>query len=168
MAIKMTERQQAALLKAIDTSGVFVTCGSKQNTNIMSTHWGSAGKFWNRQVFVLPVRQNKLSHRLLDETKCFAISVPVKDMRKEIIECDHLSGYDSNKFETLRLHPRRAKKIPTYTISECGLFIECRVIYAADMQREHLDERLFGEIYEGKAFHTMYFGEIVESYYAEE
>ena len=103
----MTDRQRTQLLKAIRQSGVFITCGQRDKTNIMSTHWGSLGTFWNRPVFILPVRKSKLSHALIDENGCFAISVPIKDMRNEIVICDHLSGYDVNKFESLHLHPKR-------------------------------------------------------------
>ena len=74
----MTDNQRTRLLKAIRQSGVFVTSGMREKTNIMSTHWGSLGTFWNRPVFILPVRKSKLTHALIDETGCFAISVPVK------------------------------------------------------------------------------------------
>lgn len=160
----MTDRQRTQLLKAIRQSGVFITCGQRDKTNIMSTHWGSLGTIWNRPVFILPVRKSKLSHALIDENGCFAISVPIKDMRNEIVICDHLSGYDVNKFESLHLHPKRAKKIPTYTISECGLFLECKVIYKTDMQREQLDDKLREDMYSQKDFHTMYFAEVVAAY----
>ncbi len=161
---RMTDNQRVRLLKAIRQSGIFVTSGHKEKVNIMSTHWGSLGTFWNKPVFILPVRKSKLTHSLIDETGCFAISVPAKDMRNEIIMCDHLSGYDSNKFESLHLHPKRTKKIPTYTISECGLFLECKVIYKTDMQREQLDDKLREEMYSQKDFHTMYFAEVVAVY----
>lgn len=159
----MSVKQRAMLLNALKNSGVFVTCG-KTTHNIMSTHWGTMGTFWNKDVFVLPVRQSKLSHQIIDETKSFAISVPIKDMRKEIMACDHMSGYDINKFEKLHLHPARAKRIPTYTISECGLFFECKVIYAADMEASQLCGELYNEMYDGKDFHTMYFAEIIDVY----
>ena len=160
----LTDARQVQVRKAIRRSGVFITCGVKEKTNIMSTHWGSLGIFWNKPVFVLPVRKSKLSHALIDENGCFAVSVPVKDMSQEIAVCDHLSGYDGNKFDTLHLHPKRAKKISTYVINECGLFLECKVLYKTDMQREQLDEELMEEMYAQKDFHTMYFAEVVACY----
>lgn len=161
--VSMTIKQRAMLLNALKNSGVFVTCG-KTTHNIMSTHWGTMGTFWNKDVFVLPVRKSKLSHEIIEQTKSFAISVPVKDMRQEIMKCDHMSGYNHNKFESLHLHPARARRIPTYTISECGLFFECKVIYEADMDAIHLDDELYKEMYQEKDFHTMYFAEILDVY----
>lgn len=159
----MTDKQKATLMTALRTSGVFITSGDEE-PNVMSTHWGALGPFWNKDTFILPVRRSKLCHDLIEQTKCFAISIPIKDMRNEIIQCDHLSGYFVNKFEELNLHPARAKSIPTYVLSECGLIIECKVIFSADMVREQLDPVLSEEMYSCKDFHTMYFGEIVDIY----
>lgn len=159
----MTDKQKLTLMTAIRTSGIFVTSGLEK-PNVMSTHWGTLGCMWNRDVFVLPVRASKLSHDLIGESKCFALSVPIKDMRNEIIQCDHLSGYFINKFEELHLHPRRAKRIPTYVLSECGLILECKVLFTADMTREQVDPQLRSEMYSCKDFHTTYFAEIVEVY----
>ena len=157
-------KHKATLLNAINTSGVFISAG-KTTPNIMSSHWGSLGVFWNRDVFVLPIRKNKLTHEIIDVTKSFAISVPIKDMRNQIVLCDHLSGYGTNKFEKLHLHPARARKIPTYTVSECGLFFECRVIFwADDMSPGQVDPTLMNEMYLGKEFHTFYFGQIIDAY----
>lgn len=159
----ITTAQHKTLMSALRLSGVFVTTGL-ENPNVMSTHWGTMGTLWNNSVFVLPVRPSKLSHDLIEQNKCFAISVPKKDMRNEIIQCDHLSGFFTNKFEALHLHPKRARSINTYILSECGLILECKVVFSADMTREQLDPELRAEMYSCKDFHTMYFGEIVAAY----
>ncbi|MCL2797843.1 MAG: hypothetical protein FWD58_07305, partial [Firmicutes bacterium] len=117
----VSAKHKAILLNAIKTSGVFITAG-KTTPNIMSSHWGSLGVFWNRDVFVLPIRKHKMTHEIIDVTKSFAVSVPIKDMRQQIIQCDHFSGYAMNKFEKLHLHPTRARKVPTFVVGECGLF----------------------------------------------
>jgi len=157
-------KQRAALLSAVKTSGVFITAG-QTTPNIMSSHWGTVGTLWNRDVFVLPIRKSKMTHAIIDETKSFAISVPIKDMRNQIFLCDHLSGFDANKFEKLHLHPARARKIPAYTVAECGLFFECKVIYwADDMSPSQVDPELMREMYDGKDFHTLYFGQIIDAY----
>ena len=163
-AFSVPQKYKTMLLNAVGTSGVFISAG-KTTPNIMSTHSGSLGTLWNRDVFILPIRKNKMTHEIIDATKSFAISVPTKDMRNQIIQCDHLSGYGANKFERLHLHPARAKKIPAFTVAECGLFFECKVIFwADDMSPSQLDPRLMTEMYEGKDFHTFYFGEIINAY----
>lgn len=161
--MELTEAQKKTLSTALKQSGVFITSGLER-PNVMSTHWGALGNFWNKQIFILPVRPSKLSHDLIDETKTFAVSVPIKDMRNEIIQCDHLSGFYTNKFEVLNLHPRRAKNIDTYVLGECGLILECRVVFSADMSRDQVDPSLRSEMYSCKDFHTMYFAEVIDAY----
>lgn len=144
-------------------SGLFVTCG-KDKPNVMTTHMGALGSIWHKQVFILPVRAGKLSHEILGETKSFAISVPTTDMSQEIMLCDSMSGYAVNKFDALRLHPKRARHIPAYVLGECGLVLECKVVYTASAEGLFVDEMLKAEMYRGKQYHTMFFGEIVDCY----
>lgn len=162
--MNLTGEQRKKLIGALSSSGLFITCG-KEKPNIMSTHWGALGSFWNKQVFILPIRTGKLSHEIIDKTKSFAISVPKTDMSREIMLCDSMSGYSVNKFETLHLHPKRARKIPTYVLSECGLILECKVIYVASAgSGDYVDEKLRADYYDNKEFHSVYFGEISDCY----
>lgn len=161
--MNLVEGQIKTLMSNIRTSGVFITSGSSR-PNVMSTHWGGIGTFWNEQVFVLPIRPSKLSHWLIDEGKCFAINVPKKDMANEIFLCDHLSGYHVNKFEELHLMPKRAQSIDSYVLAECGLIVECRVLFSSEMTREKTDAHLLEDMYKEKDFHTMYFGKIENVY----
>lgn len=159
----MNEKQREQVMKAIDTSGVFVTCGVKRS-NVMTTHWGCLGKLWNRDVFILPVRGAKLSHEIIEETQAFAVSVPTKDMRNEIAMCDHISGFYVNKFEELRLHPKRARKIDAYVLGECGLIVECKVAATIDLNADNVAKQICEDMYSGADFHTLYIGEVVDVY----
>ena len=159
----ISERDLQKLMTTMNTCGLFVTCGIEPH-NVMSTHWGSVGTMWNRDIFVLPVRGSKLSHTIISKTGEFAVCMPIKDMRDEIMLCDHLSGYRSNKFNELHLHPKRARLIEAYVLAECGLVLECRVVFSADMSKDQLDAGLFREMYEHKDFHTLFFAEILDCY----
>lgn len=159
----LTSEQKSTVMRALKSSGLFISCG-KENPNLMSTHWGAFGSFWNKEIFILPVRPGKLSYETIEKTKSFAVSVPVTDMRNEIIRCDHMSGYTVNKFEALQLHPKRTRKIDTYSLRECGLILECKVIFSASAENAYVDPALDADMYANKAYHTMYFGEIVDCY----
>lgn len=161
--MKISEKQIQKLMTTMHTCGLFVTCGTNP-PNVMSTHWGAFGSFWNRRVFALPVRTSKMSHDIIEQNKSFAVCVPIKDMRDEIVMCDHLSGFFTNKFEELHLHPKKARTIDSYVLAECGLILECNVLFAADMVRDQVDKHLLEEMYSCKDFHTMYFGEVVDVY----
>lgn len=159
----MTEKQRVTLMSALRTSGVFVTCGIRKS-NVMTTHWGSIGVLWNRDVFLLPVRESKLSNEIIRTNGSFALSVPVKDMRNEIAICDHISGFTVNKFEELHLHPKRANKIDAYILGECGLIVECKIAAVIDLTADNLSESIYKDMYAHADFHTLYIGEIVEAY----
>lgn len=158
-----TDKQLQKVMTAMNTCGLFVTCGIEPH-NVMSTHWGAIGVLWNKDVFILPVRGSKFSHSIIDKEKAFAVNVPIKDMRDEIAMCDHLSGYNSDKFAVLNLHPKRARHIPAYVLAECGLVLECRVLFVADMTKESVAHSLELDMYEHRDFHTLYFGEIADCY----
>lgn len=125
----LTDKQAAELSSKLQSTGVFVTCG-KSTPNIMVTHLGALGKLWGHSVFMLPIRSSKYSYQIVTQTKSFALNVPARDMRTEIALCDTISGFKCNKFETLGLHPKRAKSIEAYILGECGLIVECNVIAA--------------------------------------
>ena len=97
----MTDRQRNLVLNAIKMGGVFVTCGSGDKVNIMNTRWGTLGRMWNRDVFVLPVRKKKLSHDLIDKNKCFVVNVPTTDMNALLYKCSSMSGREIDKFKEL-------------------------------------------------------------------
>lgn len=123
----ISDKDRTTLLNQLNANGIFVTCG-RQTPNIMVTHNGTLGKLWGRDVFLLPVKSNKYSYQIITNTKSFVLNVPARDMRDEISRCDVISGFKHNKFEELRLHPKRARKAEAYVLGECGLIVECNVI----------------------------------------
>ncbi|MDR1138832.1 MAG: flavin reductase [Clostridiales bacterium] len=162
----ITQKQIDKTERALIEQGLFVTCGNK-TPNLMSTHWGGFGYFFNRWLFILPVRNNKLSHEIIEQTQEFGVSVPYKDLRDAIVKTDITSGRTHNKFVELHLHPIKAKKIDTYLIGDCGLHIECKVIHTSNIARNNISQHLNEQMYHNKDYHTMYYGEIVDIYETE-
>lgn len=160
MSNVLSEKDRIALMSSVMSTGVFVTCGTK-TPNIMVTHWGTVGSLWGRDVFILPIRSVKYSYKIVTDTGSFALNVPARDMRTEISLCDTMSGFKTNKFQTLGLHPKRAKEIDAYVLGECGLIVECKVI--ATVPPENLENRVDG-LFVNKCPHTLFVGEAVKSY----
>ncbi|MDE7463560.1 MAG: flavin reductase [Clostridiales bacterium] len=156
----LSDKDSAALMTAMNTAGVFVTCGL-ETPNIMVTHWGALGKLWGKQIFSLPIRSTKYSYRIVKETKSFAVNVPARDMRTEISLCDTISGFKVNKFETLNLHPKRARSIDAYVLGECGLIVEYKVI--AIIPPESIDKQI-DDLFVSSRPHTLFVGEVVDAY----
>lgn len=158
--IALTDKQSTELMKSLQSTGVFVTCG-KSTPNIMVTHLGTAGKLWGKQVFMLPIRSSKYSYQIVSQTKSFALNVPARDMRTEISLCDTISGFKCNKFETLGLHPKRAKSIEAYVLGECGLIVECAVVAA--IPPENVTPLADG-LFDTTRAHTLFVGEVINAY----
>lgn len=156
----LTDKQAAELSSKLQSTGVFVTCG-KSTPNIMVTHLGTLGRLWGRSVFMLPIRSSKYSYQIVTQTKSFALNVPARDMRTEIALCDTISGFKCNKFETLGLHPKRAKSIEAYILGECGLIVECNVI--ATIPPESVTP-LVPSLFDTARAHTLFVGEIANAY----
>lgn len=157
---ELSAKDQTLLTNTLHETGVFVTCGL-ETPNIMVTHWGALGSFWGRDVFMLPIRSCKYSYQIVTKTKSFALNVPSRDMRTEISLCDTLSGLKCNKFETLGLHPKRARGIDSYILGECGLIVECNVV--AVIRPENIEQQVDGLI-TSKRPHTLFVGEISDAY----
>lgn len=159
----MTERQISIAQNALEMSGLFITAG-KEDTNVMTTHWGGFTQMWNRQVFVLPVRKKKYTHELIEKNKCFVINVPHLGLDDAIYECDHLIGRDIDKFTELGLTTRPAKSVPTVVVKECRLVIECKVIMKSEMDKKYLDKVIAQDMYINKETHTLFFGQVINCY----
>lgn len=156
----LTDKDRQAILSNLDATGLFVTCG-RETPNIMVTHWGTLGKLWGRDVFLLPIRSNKYSYRIVTQTQSFALNVPARDMRREISLCDTMSGFKYNKFEALGLHPKRARKIEAYVLGECGLIVECKVV--AVIPPESISPNI-PDLFQAPRAHTLFAGEIIDCY----
>ena len=156
----LTDKPAAELSRMLQSTGVFVTCG-KSTPNIMVTHLGALGRLWGRSVFMLPIRSSKYSYQIVTQTKSFALNVPARDMRTEIALCDTISGFKCNKFETLGLHPKRAKSIEAYILGECGLIVECNVIAAIPPESV---TPFVPNLFDAARAHTLFVGEIANAY----
>lgn len=156
----LSDKDFSALSAAIKSTGVFVTCG-RETPNIMVTHFGLSGELWGRQLFALPIRSSKFSYQIVSKTGSFALNVPKRDMRTEISLCDTVSGFKCNKFETLGLHPKRAKTIEAYILGECGLIVEYKVV--AVIPPENIEPRV-DKLFVSSRPHTLFLGEVSAAY----
>ncbi|MDR1094626.1 MAG: flavin reductase [Clostridiales bacterium] len=163
MAVKL-EKHLSEIYNAMRTSGLFLTSGSSRvNTTTMS--WGTFGRLWSRPTAIVPIRSRRYTYGLIEELGAFTISVPRKDLMKELAAAGALSGRDHDKFSELHLHPAKARRVDTYIVADCGLHLECRVVYKSSVVPESLNPEISKEIYgKGASPHTMFYGEILDLY----
>jgi len=161
----MLEKYLDEIYDAMRTSGVFFTAGVPvDGVNTTTITWGTFGRLWNRPIAIIPIRSRRYTYELVDKYGEFTISVPRKDLFKELSAAGSFTGRNRDKFTDLHLHPAKARKVNTYVISDCGLHIECRVIYRYPIVAENLDPVIEHEIYAVNAHHEMFYGEILDIY----
>lgn len=115
----MTDRQRNIIINAIKMGGVFVSCGTGDKVNIMNTRWGTIGRMWNRDVFVLPVRKKKYSHELISKNMSFVVNIPTNEMSSQLLRCSNMSGREYDKFKEFGFVPVPAKIVKSVGIAEC-------------------------------------------------
>lgn len=145
--------------------GVFLTVKNEDEVNTMTIGWGSIGIMWSKPVFMVPVRYSRYTYGLIDQSKDFTVSVPLKgNMAKELAYCGTKSGKDVDKFKELNLTAVDAKQVNTPIIGECQLHFECKIVYKQAMDPKMIDSTIKSINYANDNFHVLYYGEIVSCY----
>lgn len=160
----INEKYILETLKVMENSGVFLVSGNNP-PNLMTLGWGAFGNIWNRPVIITPVRYTRYTYDLLEKYHEFTISVPRKDLSNALLRCSQMTGRNTDKFKELHLHPTRTRMINTYIVADCGLHLECKVLYKGGMEGfNFIDEKMKNQFYMTKNYHTMFFSEIVAAY----
>lgn len=144
--------------------GIFLnTFSEKDNTMIIG--WGGITYYWNKPIFLVPVRTSRYTWKALNDTGVFTVSVPLGvDLKKEIAFCGGKSGRDFDKFQELNLTAIPGKKVSAPIVGECTLHYECKVVLKQTMDPSLLDASVKERHYKDGDFHTMFYGEIVDCY----
>lgn len=157
----------AALVAPQLPKGIFL-CVPGEAPNVMTIGWGGLAYYWRRDVFVVPVRQQRHTYPLLTKAGVFTLSVPQADtMQKELAQAGTLSGRDGNKFEAIGLKTKPGCQVDVPVVDGCALYLECRVLAHNAFAEESMDPAVVASSYPARDFHTLFYGEIVASYTGE-
>jgi len=158
----------ALATERMSNGGAFLSVGGDR-PNTMTIGWGSIGFYWDRPVFIALVRPSRHTFGMLNETRCFTVSVPTADpMRRQLTFAGTVSGRDVNKFEGHGLTSAPAQAVDAPIVRECGLHFECVVRLEQDMTADRMDADVRRAAYPSGDLHRMYFGEIVACYRTDE
>ena len=149
------------------------TSGDKFNSMVIG--WGHLGRLWNRPTFLVYVRQGRYTKPQLDKTGEFTISVPLDGPVPAIAKvCGAQSGYNIDKVKEAGLTLEEPEVIHTPGVKEYPLTLECKVLYAQDQDLSKIPADICAAMYPqdvpgtnpmaNRDFHTMYVGEIVDTY----
>lgn len=146
------------------SKGAFLTTKVGDKVNSMSIAWGSIGFMWNKPVFMVMVRPQRYTYGLIERSNEFTVTIPYKEVKKEIAFLGTKSGKTLNKLQELKINTIVGEKINTPVLDMKGMHFECKVVYKTEMTNNNLDPQIDTDKYPEKDYHILYFGEILSSY----
>lgn len=151
-------------------NGVFLTTAFGGVVNTMVIGWGGINVIWGKPMMLILVRKIRATWDLIEKTNEFTISVPIKhDLSEALKICGTKSMREINdKFTYCHLTPVPGRKIKTPVVGECELHYECRVLYKQPLNQDNIPEAIKNRYYPTGANHTLYFGEIIDTYLFED
>ena len=147
------------------------TNGDKFNSMVIG--WGHLGILWNTPTFVVYVRDSRYTKPQLDMTGEFTVSIPLSGPDPKIAKVlGSMSGRDTDKVKEAGLTLHAPQVNSTSGIAEYPLTVECRVLYSQKEELAKIPKEIRDRFYpESGALHdssddphTMYVGEILDSY----
>lgn len=145
--------------------GAFLTVNDGERTNVMTIAWGSIGFIWKKPVFTVMVRYSRHTYDLIQKSTEFAVCIPKKDsLKQELALCGSKSGRDLDKFAAAKLTPIKGREVSAPVIKECGIQLECKILYKQAMDENALDPKIKEASYADGDYHVLYYGEIVACY----
>lgn len=152
-------------LDRLSRGGVLLNTKADNKINTMTIGWGSISQYWGKSVMIVPVRESRYTHELIEASDNFTVSVPkYNEIAKQIAYCGTNSGRDVDKFKKCEFTAIPAKSVDTPIISQAYLHYECRIIAKINVTDEHMAKELVSNWYATNDYHTLYFGEIIECY----
>lgn len=143
--------------------GAFLTVRAGSRVNTMTIGWATLGIAWRQPIMMVMVRNSRHTFGIIEKAADFTVSVPSRDMKKEIAFCGTKSGRDMDKFRECPLTTANGKHVVSPIIQTPGIHFECRIVYKNAIDPALLT-RSYDALYAEKDYHTLYFGEIVACY----
>jgi len=126
----------------------------------MTASWGGLGVLWDKHVAFCFVRPSRYTFEFMEDNRSFSLSFFSEDYRRVLEYCGSHSGRHVNKIERSGITPVEGSIGDVY-FDEARLVIECRKLYAQEMDpADFLDDGI-AKLYPARDYHRIYFGEIV-------
>lgn len=106
---------------------VLVSCADKAGkANIITIAWSTPLSV-DPPLVAVSIAPTRYSHRLIEETKEFAVNVPTMNIVRETLFCGRRTGRIHDKFKEAKLTPVPSKALRCPVIKECIAHLECKV-----------------------------------------
>jgi flavin reductase (DIM6/NTAB) family NADH-FMN oxidoreductase RutF len=155
----------------IGTGWMLISAGDgvvgKGNWNTMTASWGGLGVLWGRDVAFMFIRPSRLTYQFANTSSLFTLSFFDESYRDALNICGTKSGRDIDKAAETGLTPivfdsLRGTAAGAIGFKEAGEIIVCRNLYTHDFNpAQFLDGPSIEKSYQGRDYHRMFIGEIV-------
>lgn len=110
---------------------VLVTCGTMENSNVMTAAWTGIINSKPPMVYV-SIRPERYSYEIIKENMEFAINLTNEDLVYATDWCGVKSGKNVDKFKEMNLTKEKANFVKCPIIKEAPVAIECKVVDIQD------------------------------------
>jgi flavin reductase (DIM6/NTAB) family NADH-FMN oxidoreductase RutF len=143
--------------------GALLTSGDYLNKdfNSMTIGWGALGTMWNLPFAFVAVRHTRYTYQFMEKFDTFTVSFFPDHYREALSILGTRSGRDGDKISIAGLTPEASAKVVAPSFVEAELVLECRKIYADDLNPAHFIDVSIERHYPLRDYHCIYYGEII-------
>lgn len=129
--------------------------------NTMTISWGAIGTMWGKPFAFTAVRHSRFTFEFMEKYDTFTLCAFPDQYHDALNLLGSRSGRDGDKIAASGLTPEASIQVAAPSFAEAELVVECRKIYANDLNPAHfLDETIFKH-YPNHDYHRIYYGEII-------
>jgi flavin reductase (DIM6/NTAB) family NADH-FMN oxidoreductase RutF len=148
---KVVKRPSTALYPV---PAVLVTCGSGDQTNIITLAW--VGTVCSDPPSVgIAIRSSRHSHGLIRQTEEFVVNIPTADLVAQVDYCGQVSGRDVDKWAACGFTPKPSTAVAPPLIAQCPVNLECELtqmiplgahdLFVGEIVSVHVDEAILND-----------------------
>ena len=156
------------ITEKLSSGGVFLTSNAGGQPNVMTLGWGGVTQFFSVPCFIAPVRDSRFTYGILRKAGAFTVSIPLHDMKPELMLAGTRSGRDINKFDGQGMTAAPAQQVHAPIVAECELHVECESMGYVRLNPDTMSDLIMGRWYPSGDMHTLFLGKVVRCYYTQE
>jgi flavin reductase (DIM6/NTAB) family NADH-FMN oxidoreductase RutF len=142
---------------------VLLTAGDFQSGefNAMTIGWGALGTMWSKPFVFVAVRHSRYTYMFMGKYNTFTLTAFPEEYQDSLRLLGSRSGRDGDKIKVSGLTPEASIQVAAPSFKEAELVIECRKIYADDLNPAHFLDETIHKHYPNRDYHCIYYGEIL-------
>lgn len=129
--------------------------------NCMTVAWGGFGMMWAKPFAMVAVRPSRYTYGFMEKAGDFTLCAFPPSMKDKLTVCGTQSGRDIDKVAVCGFHPVQSASVGSPGFDEAELIVECRTLYAQDLDPRRFISPDIEKVYSGRDYHRFYYGEIL-------